>query len=71
MTTAQIQSTYTADQSTLDAMLVCYVPVLVKSNGKARSVFEAAHKVAEIFFPDMGSDQADDVAKVVCDRFDM
>ena len=66
------QQNYTADQSTLDAMMVCAMHYLERQGpigGTARRVFENTHAIAKLVFPEMTAAEADDVAKVVTTRF--
>jgi len=60
------QQTYTAEQSILDAMIVCAMPMI---GDKSRKVFETTHQIAKNVFADMTAGEADDVAKNVTTRF--
>jgi hypothetical protein len=60
------QQNYTADQATLDAMMVC---AMSQIGDRASRVFEGTHAVAAAVFPEMTAREADDVAKNVTHRF--
>lgn len=60
------QQNYTAEQSTLDAMIVCGMPLF---GDKQRKVFDTTHVIAKSVFLNMTAAEADDVAKNVTCRF--